>query len=315
MKISLRATAMLGTTAMIWGFAFVAQVLGGDHLGSFTFNALRWLLGGLCLIPVYLLFEKKQDNAPDEWQKKQKKTLVGAILGGVALFAASNLQQLGATMTRDPGTAGFMTGLYTVLTPVFYLLIFKKKSPWNTWVGVVMAFVGLYLLCLREGGSPAVGLGEILLLIGAVVWAIHILIIDYFVSDVCPIRFSAWQFLISGVLCAAVAVCTEPVSRESLWEGKWSVLYCGLLSVGVGYTMQTLGQKQAPPTYAAIVLSTEAVFAALGGILWNLVAPAALHVDQDILPVGYVGCVIIFLGILLAQTDLSGLKNKFRKTS
>lgn len=316
MKNSLRATLMLLTTAIIWGFAFVAQVLGGDCVGAFTFNGCRFLMGGIGLIPVYLLFEKKTElTTTGDWHKKQKSTLIAAICGGVALFFASSLQQIGATMTRDPGTAGFMTGLYTILTPIFYFIIFRKKSPWNTWVGVVFAIVGLYLLCLSDGGSFSMGMGEILLLIGSLFWAAHILIIDRYIHEMSPLRFSSWQFLVCGGLAAVVALFTETVTWESLVTGKWAILYCGILSAGVAYTMQTLGQKYAPPTYAAIVLSTEAVFAAVGGLLWNLIAPAALHVDQDIPPVGYVGCGIIFLGIVLAQLDFSRLKNIVKKSS
>ena len=305
MKVSVRATLMLLTTAIIWGFAFVAQVLGGDCVGAFTFNGCRFLMGGIGLIPVYLLFEKKTASTKEDWSKKQKSTLIAAVGGGVALFFASSLQQLGATMTRDPGTAGFLTGLYTLLTPILYLIIFKKKSPWNTWVGVVFAIVGLYLLCLSDGGSFSMGTGEILLLIGSFFWAAHILMIDRFIHEISPLRFSSWQFLVCGGLAAAVALFTETVTWEGLMAGKWAILYCGILSAGVAYTMQTLGQKYAPPTYAAIVLSTESVFAAVGGLLWNLIAPATLRVDQDILPLGYVGCAVIFMGIFLSQVDLS----------
>ena len=305
MKVSVRATLMLLTTAIIWGFAFVAQVLGGDCVGAFTFNGCRFLMGGIGLIPVYLLFEKKTASTKEDWSKKQKSTLIAAVGGGVALFFASSLQQLGATMTRDPGTAGFLTGLYTLLTPILYLIIFRKKSPWNTWVGVVFAIVGLYLLCLSDGGSFSMGTGEILLLIGSFFWAAHILMIDRFIHEISPLRFSSWQFLVCGGLAAVVALFTETVTWEGLMAGKWAILYCGILSAGVAYTMQTLGQKYAPPTYAAIVLSTESVFAAVGGLLWNLIAPATLRVDQDILPLGYVGCAVIFMGIFLSQVDLS----------
>ena len=163
------------------------------------------------------------------------------------------------------------------------------------------------MLCLREGGNPSMGWGDVLVLIGALFWAAHILIIDHFVGDISPLHFSSWQFLICGVASGTVALFTETLTWESLMTGKWSVLYCGLLSVGVAYTLQTVGQKYAPPTYAAIVLSTESVFAAVGGVLWNLIAPAGLRVDQDILPIGYVGCGVIFLGIVLAQLDFSSI--------
>ncbi len=312
MRTYLRATLMLLTTASIFGFAFVAQVLGGDHVGAFTFNGLRFLMGGLCLIPVYLLFEKNKEADDLWWQKRKKTTLIAALCGGCALFVASALQQLGVNMTRDPGTAGFITGLYTVITPILYLVIFKKKSPWNTWLGVALAVAGLYLLCMREDGGISFSVGDLLILLGAFFWAVHILVVDHFVKDICPMRFSSWQFLVCGTLATLVAICTESITWESIMAGKWAILYCGLLSVGVAYTLQTLGQKYAPPTYTAIVLSTEAVFSALGGLLWNWIAPVQLQVDQNIMPIGYVGCGIIFAGILLAQLDFS---RKYRRKS
>lgn len=306
MKKQLTATLLLFTTAIIWGFAFVAQVLGGDHLDTFTFNGLRFLLGGVSLIPVYCLFEKEKGLDPIERRGRHRKTALGAVMGGVCLFTASALQQYGAMLTRDPGKAGFITGLYTVLTPVFYFLIFRKKSGWNVWLGCVLATVGLYLLCLREGEGGGFGLGELVLLVGAFFWAGHILVVDRFIGGVSPLRFSCWQFLLCGGLSMVTAVIFEEITRARVTAAWGAILFCGLLSVGVAYTLQMFGQKLADPTYAAIIFSTESVFAALGGVLWNLVTPAHLHVAQEIRPIGYLGCVIIFAGIVLAQMKFPG---------
>jgi len=292
---------MLFTTAIIWGFAFVAQVLGSDYVEPFTFNGIRFMLGAASLIPVYCLFEKERDLTPVMRRARHKRTAFSAVLGGLCLFIAAALQQFGADMTRDPGKAGFITGLYTVLTPVFYFLIFRKKTGWNTWLGCVLATVGLYLLCLRNGEGTMFGLGELVLLIGAFFWAGHILLVDRVIDEISPLRFSSWQFFISGALGLLSGVIFEDITWSGVWEAKWAILYCGLLSVGVAYTMQVLAQKRTEPTYAAIIFSTESVFAAIGGLLWNLITPEALHVDQEILPVGYLGCLIIFSGIVLSQ--------------
>ena len=310
MKTKLTATAMLFTTAIIWGFAFVAQVLGSDFVQPFTFNGIRFMLGAASLIPVYCIFEKERDITAIEKRARHKYTALGAVCGGLCLFIASALQQFGATLTRDPGKAGFITGLYTVLTPVFYFLIFRKKTGWNTWLGCILATVGLYLLCLREGEGTMFGVGELVLLIGAFFWAGHILIVDRFIDHVSPLRFSSWQFFISGGLGLIAAVIFEDISLQGVLDAKWAILFCGLLSVGVAYTLQVLAQKRAEPTFAAIVFSTESVFAAIGGLLWNLVTPEALHVDQDILPIGYVGCLIIFGGIVLSQLNFTKKKKE-----
>ncbi len=308
MKTKLTATVMLFTTAIIWGFAFVAQVLGSDHVGPFAFNGIRFMLGAASLIPVYCLFEKERDISAPERRARHKRTAIGAVLGGLFLFVAATLQQYGAAMTRDPGKAGFITGLYTVLTPVFYFLIFRKKSGWNTWLGCILATVGLYLLCLREGEGTMFGWGEILLLVGAFFWAGHILLVDRLIDSISPLRFSSWQFFVCGAFGLIAAVIFEDITWTGVWEAKWAILYCGLISVGVAYTMQVLAQKRANPTYAAIIFSTESVFAAIGGLLWNLVTPENLHVDQAITPIGYLGCLIIFAGIVLSQLSFSKKK-------
>ena len=308
MRSKLTATVMLFTTAIIWGFAFVAQVLGSDHVEPFTFNGIRFMLGAASLIPVYCIFEKESGLTPAEKKQRHKHTALGAVCGGLCLFIASALQQFGADLTRDPGKAGFITGLYTVLTPVFYFLIFRKKSGWNIWLGCILATVGLYLLCLRPGEAISFGPGELVLLIGSFFWAGHILIVDRFIDRVSPLRFSSWQFFISGALGLLAGVIFEDTTWSGVWNAKWAILFCGILSVGVAYTLQVLAQKRSDPTYAAIIFSTESVFAAIGGILWNLVTPEHLHVDQEILPIGYLGCLIIFGGIVLSQLNFTKKK-------
>ena len=305
MKTKFFSAVMLLSTAIIWGFAFVAQVLGGDLVPPFTFNGIRFVLGSVSLIPVYCSFEKERELTPTEKKTRHKNTALGAIFGGLFMFIASSLQQIGISLTRDPGKAGFITGLYTVLTPVFYFLIFRKKSGWNTWLGCVLATVGLYLLCLREGEGIMFGIAELILLISAFFWAGHILLVGRLVDHISPLRFSSWQFYVCGAIGVLAGVIFEETTIAAIWAAKWAILFCGVLSVGVVYTLQVVAQKRAEPTFAAIAFSAESVFAAVGGILWNLVAPESLHVDQEILPIGYVGCLVIFCGIILSQLNFN----------
>ena len=209
MKRNLTASLMLLLTAMVWGFSVVAQVLGADHLPAMTFNGTRFLLGAVCLIPVYLVAEREQDLDKAARRTRHIKTVRAALIGGCLLAVASALQQTGAGIVRDPGKTGFITGLYTVLTPVFYFLVFHRKSSWNTWVGVGLAVLGLYLLCAKGGDGPLFGEGEVFLLLGVLFWAAHILAVDRLVGDVSVLRFSSWQFLVTGVLNLAAGLVVE----------------------------------------------------------------------------------------------------------
>ena len=301
MKQQLKTTLILFPTSIIWGFAFVAQVLGSDYVGAFTFNGIRFLMGAACLLPICLLLERDRDLSPEWRRHRRRHTALVALPAGGLLYVASALQQIGTTLTRDPGKAGFITGLYTVFTPVFYFLIFRKKAGLNTWLGCILATIGLYLICLREGGQSAFGLGEVFLLGGAIVWAFHILLVDRFIDSVCPMHFSMEQFAVCGVLGTVTALIFENVTWSGIWQARWALLYCGVLSVALGYTLQVFGQRDADPNHAAIIFSTESVFAAVGGVLWNLITPEGLHVSQEILPIGVLGAVIIFAGIVVSQ--------------
>ncbi len=297
----LKTACMLFPTAIIWGFAFVAQVLGSDHVGAFTFNGIRYLLGALSLLPLLIFCEKERDLSREWRRHRHRHTTMVSLLAGGIMFVAAAFQQYGTTLTRDPGKAGFITGLYTAFTPVLYFLIFRRRVRWNIWAGCGMATVGLYLICLREDGGGGFGVGEVLLLCGSLFWALHILVIDRFIDGVSPLRFAVGQFTTCGVLGMIAAMLAEDIRPADIWAARWALLFCGILSVGVAYTLQIFGQRDADPTYAAIIFSTESVFAAIGGILWNLATPAHLRVDQEILPIGIVGAVIIFAGIVLSQ--------------
>ena len=294
MKIKIKSTVLLFLTAIIWGFAFVAQRVGADYVGTFTFNGIRFLLGSFSLIPVILIFEREEYN-----KKKMLKTLAVSLAAGTILFIAASLQQYGVVLTGSAGKAGFLTGLYTVLVPVIRFLM-GKKTDILTFVGAFFAVGGLFLLCMT-GDKLTFGKGDIVLIIGAVFWALHILIIDKFVNEISPLKFSMLQFFVCGLISMVIAVFTENIEITAVKSALVPILYGGLMSVGVAYTCQILGQKDADPTFASIVFSTESVFSAIGG---------AIILHEIMSGRGYLGCVLIFIGIVLSQLNLKEIRKK-----
>lgn len=293
----IKSTSLLFLTAIIWGFAFVAQRVGAEFVGAFTFNGIRFLLGSLSLIPVILIFEREKIN-----KHKLIKTLWSGLIAGVVLFIASTLQQLGVEWTGSAGKAGFLTGLYIVLVPMIRF-VFGKKTSIFTFFGAIFALVGLFFLCMT-GDKITFGKGDVVLIIGAVFWAIHILVIDKFVNDTSPLKFSMTQFLVCGILSITSALLTESIELSAIKSAGIPILYGGLMSVGVAYTCQILGQKKADPTFASIVFSTESVFSAIGG---------AIILHEIMTGRGYLGCVLIFIGIILSQLDMNFIKRVFKK--
>ncbi len=276
---------MLILTAMIWGFAFVAQRVGAESLGAFYFNGIRFALGSLSLIPVIFIFEREKFD-----KAKFKRTLIAGLIGGVVLFVAAALQQFGIEITQSAGKSGFITGLYTVLVPIISFVIYKKRSSIGVWIGAVLAVSGLFLLCINE--SFSVGLGDVVLFIGAIFWAIHILVVDKFIDGISPLKFAMLQFAVCAVLNLLCALCFENISLEALYAAHIPLLYGGLASVGVAYTLQIIAQKYSDPSLAAIVFSLESVFSAIGG---------ALILHEEMSSRGYIGCVLIFGGIVISQ--------------
>lgn len=276
---------MLLLTAMIWGFAFVAQRVGAESLGALYFNGIRFALGALSLIPVVLIFEKEKFD-----REKLKRTLLAAIIAGVVLFIASALQQYGIEITKSAGKAGFITGLYTVLVPILSFLIYKQRKSVGVWIGAILAVIGLFLLSVNE--ALTVGFGDIVLLVGAMFWAVHILVIDKFVSKISPLKFAMMQFFVCSLLNIVPAIFLEEISLEAVKTAAIPLLYGGLGSVGVAYTLQIIGQKYSDPTFAAIIFSTESVFSAIGG---------AIILKEQMSARGYIGCVLIFAGIIMSQ--------------
>ncbi len=286
-RTSLSSIGILLLTAMIWGFAFVAQVDSVSHIGSFTMNGLRFTLGSLSLLPVALFFERGRVSA-----EERRRTVIASVVAGSILFGASTLQQIGIAYTKSAGVSGFITGLYTVLVPIGCWVLFRKRTQITVWIGSIFAVIGLFLLCYRTQEGFFFGIGELLLLLGSFLWAAHVIVIDRLGKNLRSLHFSLGQFSVCALLSVVTMLCFDTPTWAGIYAAKWSILYCGLLSVGIAYTLQVVGQKRADPTFAAIVLSTESVFSAVGGAIFGV---------DEISWLGYVGCVIIFIGIVISQ--------------
>ncbi|GHU88925.1 permease [Clostridia bacterium] len=278
-------SGLLFLTALIWGVAFVAQRVGMDFVGPLTFGGVRFALGGLSLIPVLLLFER---GAKDK--AKTRRTLRTGVLCGVVLFFATSLQQYGVLLTGSAGRSGFITGLYIILVPVFGVFLGRKLTL-PQWCGAGCALVGMYLLSVTSGFG-SINLGDALLIVCAVFWTLHILIIDKYANDVYSVRFSMTQFLVCAALSMIGAFATETVSWDTIYACRVPLLYGGVLSVGVAYTLQVVGQRGVEPSKAAIIFSLESLFSVVG---------AAILLGERMTARGYIGCAFIFAGIILSQ--------------
>ena len=279
---SLRADLLLLLTAFIWGFAFVAQRMGMEYVGPYLFNAARFALGCLPLLPFVA------QNASGPLLPHLLRAAPGSLLAGLFLFAGSSLQQVGIVYTTA-GKAGFITGLYVILVPILGLAL-GRQSGRNTWLGALVATTGLYLLSVEPPFSIAYG--DALVLIGALFWAGHVLIIGRFAQQIDWAALAFLQFLTCSLLSFGVALAVKPVAWQPLVDAAWPVFYGGVLSVGVAYTLQVVAQRQAPASHAAIILSLETVFAALGG-WWLLSEAMSLR--------GLAGCGLMFGGMLVSQ--------------
>lgn len=303
MNPKLKNDALLVLTALIWGSAFVAQSVGMDYLGPFTFNSLRCLMGGLVLLPVIWFMGRKgpggrkkteprtdtQNGKINRELAEDKKTLwIGGVCCGIALAAASSLQQIGLVYT-SAGKAGFITALYILIVPVLGLFLGKKVGG-KTWAGVGLAVLGMYFLCIKEGFF--ISYGDFLVMICAFIFSLHILIIDYFSPKVDGVKLSCIQFWIAGILCALPMILNEKPTPGAVAAAWLPLLYAGVLSCGVAYTLQIIAQKNTDPTVASLILSLESVFAALTG--WLLI-------NETLSPKELFGCVLVFTAIILAQ--------------
>ena len=290
MKQQIKSSLILLLTATIWGVAFVAQSVGMEYIGPFTFNAIRCVLGGLVLIPVILVLKKKKETGAENQEKEDKKTLwAGGIACGVILCIASNLQQFGI-MEASVGKSGFFTALYIVMIPVIGIFIGKRPGI-KLWFCVALAVVGMYLLCMKDG-SFTIERADIMLLLCALVFSFHILVVDYFSPKVDGVKMSCIQFFVCGVLSAVGMLFTETPDISNIQAAWLPLLYAGLLSCGVGYTLQIVGQKGINPVIASLIMSLESVISALAG--WVILG-------QVLSPKEILGCVLMFVAIILAQ--------------
>lgn len=277
----------LWITAIIWGFAFVAQRMGMEFIGPFTFNGIRFALGAISLLPV-LYFSKASKTKLQPSKKYKMPLIVGGSLAGLALFLGASLQQVGIVDTTA-GNAGFITSLYVVITPLLGM-IFKQKLTKQAWFGVVLATIGLYFLSVS--GSFSIGKGDLLVLIGAFFFACHVLLISWLSPQFNILKLSIIQFSITSLLSLIIAVCTEQIEWISIYKAAIPIIYGGVCSVGIAYTLQVAGQRHTKPSLAAIILSFEALFAAVGG--WLLLNE--LFNTREIL-----GSLLMLAGIIIAQ--------------
>ena len=279
--------------AFIWGTAFVAQDLCADSIGTFAFNATRYFIAVLALLVVIAVSDKAKKNRPtptaEEKKAANKQLWLGGLCCGVALAIASNFQQAGLVAGTDAGKAGFITALYVVLVPVFGLL-FKRKVSLPVWIAVVCSVVALYLLCIK--GDFSLAAGDLLILVCAVCFAVHILVIDHFTAYCDGVKLSCLQFLFAGIISAVCMFLFETVDFAAIWSCILPLLYVGIFSCGVGYTLQILAQKDSNPTVVTILLSLESVFAVIAG---------AIVLHQQMTAREYIGCVVMFVAVILAQ--------------
>lgn len=298
MRRQLEGTLALLLGTFIWGMAFIAQSVGGELIGPFTFQAIRCLLGVIFLFLVSLLLERKAGLAAALQKWKNPKLWRGGITCGVALFAAASLQQVGLVYTA-PGKAGFLTAMYIVLVPVLGIFVHRKPGL-NAVFSVLLALVGLYLLSFTNAGG--INIGDVMLVGGALGFAVQILLIDRLAQDLDGVQLNCVQSLVVCVLSVpGILLNREAVQMQAIVDCWLPLCFAGVLSMGVGYSLQIVGQKRLDPTAASLIMSLESVFAALGE--W-----AILH--STMRPTELTGCALVFAGVIFSQVPLSRLSRR-----
>lgn len=306
-KVAIRADILLGLTACIWGFAFTAQRAGMSYIGPFTFNGIRFLLGGAALVPLILFNDKKSRKSGGSEKQSGKYLIFSAAAAGVCLFAGASLQQIGIVWTTA-GNCGFLTGLYVVLVPIFGIFL-GRKTGLQTWVGAVLALAGLFFV-IGGVNLQTVNRGDILTAVSGIFWAAHVLLIDALVQRTNALRLACGQFIVCGLLSFAFALTNfsgrlyagfgaemgaSGFHPSMIADAAIPLLYGGIMSVGVAYTLQVVAQRDAPPAHAAVILCMESVFAAIGGILLLSEKPG---------PRILLGFLLMLAGMLATQWDV-----------
>ena len=299
-KSQLKGNLCLLIAAIIWGSTFVAQSVGAERVEAFTFLASRSFIGCIFLIPVILFMDalKKKEGFYRKADKKEKKLLlIGGIACGAVLCAASAFQQIGMTIDASSGDAGFITALYILIVPVAGMF-FGKKVGAKVWIGVVMALFGLYLLTEKFAFTK----GTWMVLVCAFVFSAHIMVVDYFSPKVDCVRLSCIQFFVTGILALILMFIFEKPSLSAIIDAAMPILYAGVMSSGIAYTLQIVGQKYTEPTVASMLMSLESVFALISGMI---IQP----VENPAKPIKLFGCAIIFAAIIIAQLPERRRKN------
>jgi drug/metabolite transporter (DMT)-like permease len=283
---ALKSDFLLLLAAFIWGTTFVAQRKGMDHIGPMTYNGLRFALGALAVFPLVFMPQFKQSQIPA--RGGPLFVLQSGALAGLVLFVGASFQQVGL-MSTTAGKAGFITCLYVVIVPILGLALGQRCGK-AVWIGAILAVIGLYLLTIEE--SLSIGRGDLLVLAGSFFWALHVIWIGYVAKRANPVHIACTQFVICSVLCLTVAVCTEEITVPAVRQAAFPVLYGGILSAGVGFTLQVVSQRHCPPAHAAIILSLETVFAAGAG--W-------LMLGETFTVRGFVGCALMLASLMIVQ--------------
>ncbi|OGU61141.1 MAG: hypothetical protein A2X64_07365 [Ignavibacteria bacterium GWF2_33_9] len=301
MNKTLQSELLLILTAIIWGSAFVFQKIGGSIIGPFAFGGIRFLIGASVLLPI-IYFQNKKDKSI--LNKDLKKSILSGVIIGIALFLAISFQQIGINNT-SVGNAGFITGFYIILVPFFGIFL-KNKIQSNHWVGAILALIGLFLL--SNTTSFSLQYGDLLVFISTFFWAFQILLIGHFSPKSNPILLSAIEFYTCAILSIITSLFFETVTITNIMDASIPILYTGIMSTGVGFTIQVIAQKHIPATPAAIIFSSETLFAALAG--W-------IFLNEIMTSKSLIGCVFMLLGIIICQIDwkkskvaLSKIKSK-----
>lgn len=296
----MKANLLLLITAIIWGFAFVAQRAGMEYLGPFTFNTARFTLGSLSLVPLLLINKRKKFNRSTIISFDNKTLLYGGLAAGLFLFLGASLQQTGMVYTTA-GKGGFITGFYIILVPILGLFI-KQRTSALTWLGALVAIVGLYFLSVTK--NLDINIGDILVFSASFFWAGQILVIGFFSNKTDSIQLAFLQFLICALLSFISALIAENIILNNLYLAIIPILYAGIFSAGIAFTLQVIAQKESHPANAAIIMSLESVFAVIGG--WMILS--------ETIPLrGFFGCVLMLTGMIISQSYLFKRKNNFLK--
>ena len=295
MNTQTKNSLLLLLCSLIWGTAFVAQS-AGSGMGAYSFLAGRSWLAVLVLIPTVMVFDairrKSGTDAKPKTAAEKKKLLAAGLVCGTLLFTASAAQQIGITINPSTAKAGFLTAMYVVLVPVFGLF-FRRRVSLPVWIAVALSVGALYLLCIK--GSFSLAPGDLLVLVCAICFSVHILVIDHFTATCDGVKLSCLQFLFAGTWSTILALFFDTISFQVLLDCIWPLLYVGVFSCGVGYTLQILAQKGSNPTVVTILLSLESVFAVIAG---------AVVLHQQMTAREYLGCVLMFAAVVLAQIPM-----------